>query len=72
MTEEEIKDYFKNKKIYKYTGDREELESKLAAALISHNAISTNYTVYFICPNNEDAMVIADDKLSVLYTPEGA
>jgi hypothetical protein len=71
MTEEEIKNYFNQHKIYKYTGRMEDLKSKLQTALISFNTLGVGDNVYFVCPNQEDAAVISDDKLSVFHTPEG-
>ena len=71
MTENEIKNYFNQHKIYKYTGAMNELESKMQTAMISFNTLRINDVIYFVCPNQEDAAVISDDKLSVFHTPEG-
>lgn len=71
MTDEEIKNYFGTRVIYKYIGKLQELESKLLAFSINHNRLIVNDIIYFICPLNNDATVISDDKLSVFYTPEG-
>lgn len=71
MTEEEIKNYFNQHKIYKYTSTMDALEPKMQTALISFNTLGVGDNIYFVCPNQEDAIVINDDKLSVFYTPEG-
>jgi hypothetical protein len=71
MTEDEIKNYFNQHKIYKYVGAMNELESKLQTAMISFNTLRVSGIIYFVCPNQEDAAVISDDKLGVFHTPEG-
>lgn len=71
MNEDEIKNYFNQHKIYKYTGRINELEPKMQTALISFNTLGVGENIYFVCQNQEDPTVIADDKLSVFYTPEG-
>ena len=70
MTENEIKNYFNQHKIYKYTGAMNELESKMQTALISFNTLRVSDNIYLVCQNQEDPTVINDDKLSVFYIPE--
>lgn len=70
MNEDEIKNYFNQHKIYKYTGVMNELESKMQTALISFNTLRVSDNIYFVCQNQEDPTVINDDKLSVFYIPE--
>jgi hypothetical protein len=71
MDEEEIKRYFKNKIIYKYTGAANELQEKLISASVSHNTLLVDDISYFVCNVNINDMINADDKLSVFYAPEG-
>ena len=70
MNEDEIKNYFNQHKIYKYTGVMNELESKMQTALISFNTLRVSDNIYFVCQNQEDPTVINDEKLSVFYIPE--
>ena len=70
MNEDEIKNYFNQHKIYKYTGVMNELEPKMQTALISFNTLRVSDNIYFVCQNQEDPTVINDDKLSVFYIPE--
>jgi hypothetical protein len=70
MTEDEIKNYFNQHKIYKYAGTINELELKMQTALISFNTLRVSDNIYFVCQNEEDPTVINDDKLSVFYIPE--
>ena len=54
MTDEEIKNYFIDKTIFKFDGKFDELELLLHSNLISFNTLTTNYVLYFVCADNND------------------
>jgi hypothetical protein len=71
MIEEEIKNYFKLNKIYKFDGKFKELESILHSNLISFNTLTDNDIIYFVCQSEIDIQKLNDSRITIFFEPTG-